>query len=60
MFKSSPQNQGYELAPPPYDSDSSRPFISNEEEEIVDDLFKETVVNSSVEIRMRKVPLFQL
>lgn len=55
MFKSKPQSQGYELAPPPYESESSRPFINNDEEEqFGEDMFKETVANSTIEIRMRK------
>lgn len=54
MFKNTPQSQGYEQAPPPYESESSRPFLSNEEdEEVGHDMFKVTVANSSVEIRMR-------
>ncbi|KAI9358118.1 inhibitor of apoptosis-promoting Bax1-domain-containing protein [Pilaira anomala] len=56
MFKNTPQSQGYEQAPPPYESESSRPFLSNEEdEEVGHDMFKVTVANSSVEIRMQFV-----
>lgn len=57
MFKNSARSQGYEQAPPPYESESSRPFLGNEEEGLGsgdDDMFKDTVANSSVEIRMRK------
>lgn len=53
MFKNAPRNQGYELAPPPYEADSSRRFSYEDEENIGDDMIKETVANSSVEIRMR-------
>lgn len=54
MFKSTPQSQGYELAPPPYEAESSRRF-STDDEEVGEDMFKDTVANSSVEIRMRKM-----
>jgi hypothetical protein len=55
MFKNTPQSQGYEQAPPPYESESSRPFLGTDEEELCgDDMFKETVANSSAEIRMRR------
>lgn len=53
MFKTTPKNEDYQLVPPPYEAESSRPFLSDEEENIAEDLFKETVTNSSVEIRMR-------
>ncbi|KAI7894494.1 inhibitor of apoptosis-promoting Bax1-domain-containing protein [Mucor mucedo] len=55
MFKNAPRNQGYELAPPPYEADSSRRFSYEDEENIGDDMIKETVANSSVEIRMQFV-----
>lgn len=53
MFKNTPKSQDYQQAPPPYESESSRPFLSDDEENIGHDMFKETVANSSVEIRMR-------
>ncbi|KAI9473872.1 MAG: inhibitor of apoptosis-promoting Bax1-domain-containing protein [Benjaminiella poitrasii] len=56
MLKSnSPSTQQYEQAPPPYEAESSRPFLSTDEESLDDDMLKETVANSNVEIRMQFV-----
>lgn len=49
--------QDYQQAPPAYESESAQPFLSHDEENFGDDLMKETVANSSVEIRMRKVSI---
>ncbi|KAI8984312.1 inhibitor of apoptosis-promoting Bax1-domain-containing protein [Mycotypha africana] len=46
--------QQYEQAPPPYEEESSRPFLPDTEE-VGEDIFKETVANSSIEIRMQFV-----
>lgn len=54
MFKNTPQSQGYEQVPPPYEAEPSRSASpDNNVEELGHDMFKETVANSSVEIRMR-------
>lgn len=54
MFKNTPQSQGYEQVPPPYEAEpSSSASPDNDVEELGHDMFKETVANSSVEIRMR-------
>jgi hypothetical protein len=47
--------QEYHQAPPVYESESAQPFLAHDEEDFGDDMMKETVANSSVEIRMRKV-----
>lgn len=40
----------YTAPPPAYDEEASEPFLNHAQ----DDMFKETVANSSIEIRMRK------
>ncbi|GAA5805172.1 inhibitor of apoptosis-promoting Bax1-domain-containing protein [Helicostylum pulchrum] len=56
MFKNTPQSQGYEQVPPPYEAEPSRSASpDNNVEELGHDMFKETVANSSVEIRMQFV-----
>ncbi|OBZ84932.1 Bax inhibitor 1 [Choanephora cucurbitarum] len=49
--------QQYELAPPAYEAESSRPFLQQDEEGVFvdDDMIKETVANSTTEIRMQFV-----
>ena len=43
-------NRNYTAPPPAYDSESQEPLMG----QTGDDMFKETVANSSMEIRMRK------
>jgi hypothetical protein len=43
----------YEQAPPAYEEESAHPLMGDDTE-VMDDMFKETVANSSREIRMRK------
>lgn len=40
----------YTAPPPAYDEEAQEPLLNNAQ----DDVFKETVANSSIEIRMRK------
>ncbi|KAI8370211.1 inhibitor of apoptosis-promoting Bax1-domain-containing protein [Blakeslea trispora] len=48
--------QQYEQPPPAYEAESSRPFLEQDEEGLlVDDMMKETVANSTTEIRMQFV-----
>ncbi|KAI8047073.1 Bax inhibitor family protein [Gilbertella persicaria] len=60
MFKTNtaPSEQQYAQPPPAYEAETSRPFLAQDEEDMLgtgDDMFKDTVANSSVEVRMQFV-----
>lgn len=45
----------YEQSPPAYEAESTRPFLEADEQFVAgEDMYKETVANSTLEIRMRK------
>lgn len=46
----------YTVPPPGYDVESNQPLLGNNTD--ADDMFKETVANSSKEVRLRKFLFF--
>jgi hypothetical protein len=46
-------NHPYTAPPPPYDEEAGQPLLGEQ-----DDMFKDTVANSSKEVRLGKAPFF--